>query len=144
MSQAANWPVPPPGATAVGSLSSAPGTIFPSAAYGVGTTNSAEMDNPSAKGVRLFINTTVTAGGATVLVSIQTKDQISGSWSNTPDSATTISITSNVLTTLTVYPGIAETVPGTTVTEVSDHLGTPWRVVLVVGTATATLSVSGI
>lgn len=141
MSQTANWLVPPPGANTVGTASAAEGTIFPSAVYSVGTLNSIEIANPTAKGVRLFVNVTNFNGG-TVTVSIQSKDPVSGNWVNVPDGATTGSIASGTTNCLTVYPGLAESTTLPSV-EVSDHLDISWRVVMVVATASVTLSVGG-
>ncbi|SRR5258708_32961538 len=143
MAQVANWPVPPPGANAVGVAGAAEGTIFTAATYAAGTVNSPEIQNSAAKGVRLFINIT-NIGAGSVIVSIQTKDLISGTWISAGDGFTTGTIVTAIPYLLTVYPGIAET-PGTATVsaETSDHLGTPFRVVLVT-TGNPVLSVSGI
>src|SRR6266853_1889174 len=119
-----NWPVPYPGPMDVTAPVPA-GTIFPSAARGVGVYNSPELSNYAAKGVRLYINTTVTAGGATLVVKVQTKDPTTGVWADIDSGAggpTTATINSNTMTLLTLYPGQAETANQ----EVSDILGLQW------------------
>ncbi len=120
-------------------MASAEGTIYPSAVYPIGTIVTPPIANPAAKGVRLFIDVTVPNGG-TVTVSIEEQDPASGKWILAADGAITTALAAAATTSLTIYPGIAET-PNF---EISDHLGTPFRVKLVVAAAPVTLSVGGV
>jgi hypothetical protein len=141
-----NQPVPSPNtATAVGSTL-VEGLIFASAVRtqtgGVasdGVYDSAELFNPNAKGVRLYICRTVATG--TLTVSIQGRDPVTDAWVAITG-ATTPALTSAINTTLTLYPGItAAAGTGTTSTEVSTFLPCAWRVHAVVATDTTTWSI---
>lgn len=135
-----NQPIPPPGATAVGSAASKHGTILPSASYGTGATNSEAMFNPRGDAIRLFINTTVVgAGPGTVVVKVQIQDPVSLGWFDLPG-ATTATINSNTLTVLTVEPSLT-VVANAAISQVAP--GGIWRIVATVGTNAVTFSVSG-
>lgn len=137
MGQTSNYPVPAVGANAAGSAGSAQGTIFASAAVPAGTVTSAPIANPSSRGVRLFINIT-NANGGTVTARIQNFDPVSQTWVDLAG-AVTAALATNALTTLTVYPGVTETAN----VDVASSLGSMWRVVAVVATATVTFSIGG-
>lgn len=108
------------------------------AGLGAGIYVSEEMQNPGARGVDLFIDTT-SSGSGTLTVKLQKKDPNSGTWHDLT-SATTTAINDPADVILTVYPGIAETAN----VSVSDHLGHTWRVHATVGTAAVTFSVGAV
>lgn len=134
-----NYPVPSAGPLDSTSGAQRDGIIFPSASRGVAAANSAEYTNPGAQGVRLFIDVTdVGAGPGTVTVKIQNFDPASQKWVDLP-AATTTAINATGTTTLTLYPGIAETAN----VDIADPLGLRWRVVATVATNAVTFSVGG-
>ena len=133
-----NQPVPTTGALAVNSTTPA-GQIFPSLVRAAGTYTSEELFNPNWKGVRLYLNRTVATG--TVVFSIEGRDPVSDSWVAVP-TAFTPSLTSAILTTLTIYPGLLLILgSATTSTEVNGFLPCSWRVKAVTSTDTTTWSV---
>jgi len=140
MANHTNGPVP------VGS--STDGVVFPSAIRlhtgGVASDGVYDSDaflNVDHKGVRLYINRTVATG--TVTVSIQGKDPISGNWTPVALDAVTSALSSAILTTLTIYPGITAAAGSATAsTERSAFLPNIWRVHAVVATNTTTWSIS--
>jgi hypothetical protein len=127
--------------------SSVDGTIFPSAvrtetggAASDGVYTSDAYFNADHRGVRLYINRTVATG--TVTVSVQGKDPVSGSWTPVALDATTSALSSAILTTLTIYPGITAAAGSATAsTERSAFLPSVWRVKAVVASATTTWSI---
>lgn len=139
-----NQTVPSPGNQGVADSANYNGIIFPAAArnhtddpdgLGAGIYVSPEMHNFWAKGVDLFVNTT-TSGSGTVVVKLQKKDPVSGTWFDIAGAVTT-TINDPADENVTLYPGIAET----TNVSVSDHLGFIWRVHVTVATASVTFSV---
>lgn len=142
-----NQPVPSPGNQGVADTANKNGIIFASAertesadphGLGAGIYVSEEMQNPGARGVDLFVDTTSTGAG-TLTVKIQKKDPASGNWYDLT-SATTAAINDPADVILTVYPGIAETAN----VSVSDHLGHIWRVHATVATAAVTFSIGAV
>lgn len=125
-----NQPVP---------TSTGKGTVFPSASRAAAAYTSEEMFNPNAKGVRLFTANDA-AGGSTATAKIQVKAPGSGVWIDLAG-ATTAALGSTTGSILTVYPGLTGIADAAGVT-INQHLGTSWRVVLTIGTATGTSSVS--
>lgn len=132
-----NQPVPSPGpargvsfpGAAGNSALQHDGVVFVSASRAEDTAyTSDEMHNLCAKGVRLFIQIG-TIGTTTLTVKIQVRNPASVTaalaWVDLPDAVTTALTADDTTTTLTVYPGIAETAN----ISVSDHLGPSWRVV---------------
>jgi hypothetical protein len=89
------------------------------------TQNGADLANPDGRGVKVVINTTA-AGTSSNTYSIQGK--IGGTYVTLLASA---AVSSNVVTTLTVYPGIT----ATTNVSASDVLPRVWRVVCAAGNA---------
>lgn len=129
-----NMPVPSPGpsrgvSSLGGSSLQKDGIVFVSASRADNTAyTSDEMHNLSAKGVRLYIQI-ATIGTTTLTVKIQVRNPAASSaateWVDLPDAVTSALTADDTTTTLTVYPGIAETAN----VSVSDHLGPSWRVV---------------
>lgn len=142
-----NQPVPSPGpSTATPSSTNTPnGRIFASVLRSAATYTSDELFNPNTKGVRLFVDATVVAGGGTLIVSVEVRDPVTDTWVpiTSATSPTGVNAWASVQTRLlTLYPGItAAAGTATTNTEVSTHLGCAWRVKAVVGTADVTFSI---
>lgn len=147
---AVNQPVPsasPYGAPEAAGTSNLNGVIFSSASrnqtdnphgLGAGIYVSDEIVNLNAKGVDLFVNTTSSTAG-TVIVKLQKKDPVSGTWFDLAG-ATTTTIADPADEYFTVYPGIAETAN----VSISDNLGLIWRVHATVATAAVTFSVGAV
>lgn len=142
-----NQPVPSPGNMGVADTANKNGVIFASAerdqtsdphGLGAGIYVSEEMQNPGARGVDIFLDTTSTTAG-TVTVKLQKKDPNSGTWFDLT-SATTGAVADPADAIMTVYPGIAETAN----VSISDHLGHMWRVHATVATAAVTFSVGAV
>lgn len=90
---------------------------------GVGATasvNSADKVNAYGRGVKVFVNTTAIGTGS-ITVAIQAKDPGSGTYVTLLASA---AIITNVMTVLTVYPGLAATAN----VSANDLLPRQWRV----------------
>ena len=113
------------------------GVILPSLARAVAVYTTDPYFSPDIRGLRLYINVTVNNGG-TLVVKIQSFDQSSQTWADFP-LATTGNITTDVMGTLTVYPGQTETAG----VDVSNAFTDMWRVVATVTTATMTFSIGG-
>lgn len=97
---------------------------------GVGATasqNSADLTNADGRGVKVYVNTSVIGTGS-ITVSIQAKDPASGTYTTLLASA---AIVTNVMTVLTVYPGL----PVTTNVSANDVLPRQWRVSVVANNA---------
>lgn len=102
--------------------------LFASAAR-TASANSADQTNRYARGVRLLLNISASSGTNEVLdVKVQTKDSVSGLYFDIPGAAFAQK-TGTGASTLTIYPGIAETANET----VSDVLPLNWRVVTTIG-----------
>jgi hypothetical protein len=112
------------------------GIVFASLSRAAATYNSAEFDNFGARGIRLFINATI-SGGGTLDVKLQNFDPASAAWYDTPTGASIVQLVATGSIVLTVYPGIATTANK----DVSQPLGMRWRVVAVIGTAATTFSI---
>lgn len=95
---------------------------------GVGTFTSKDLDNFFRKGIKLTGNISAISGGASVLVSIEGKDPVSGQYTTILVSAAK---TGTGAFTLTVYPGIAASAN----VSASDILPKTWRVKVVVSVA---------
>ena len=139
--------VPSPGNQGVADSTNYDGVIFASAArnqtddpdgLGAGIYVSPEIHNFSARGVDVFVNTTSTTTG-TVIVKLQKKDPVSGTWFDMAG-ATTTTIADPADEYFTVYPGIGETAN----VSISDNLGIIWRVHATVATAAVTFSVGAV
>lgn len=114
-------------------LQNPPGTAVASAAPN--TYVSEDMENLGRRGLKLTIDIT-NINGATVTVTIQGKDKVSGKYYTLLASA---ALVANGTTTLTVYPG--ETAAANLVA--NDILPATWRVSVVIATATPTLTIGG-
>jgi hypothetical protein len=135
-----NRPVPSQGLNIYsGASSQKDGSIFASASRGAATYVSNEYFNPDAKGLRLYIDITVNAGGTgTVTAKVQSKDPVSGNWVDQAGMVTS-ALSAIATTTLTIYPGVTETAN----VDVAENLGTQWRVSVTVGTQAVTFSIGG-
>jgi hypothetical protein len=133
-----NRPVPSQGLN-ISSTTNKDGIIFPSLSRAAATYNSNEYFNADARGLRIYVDITVNAGGTgTVIAKIQTKDPVSGNWLDQAG-AVTASLSSVATTSLTIYPGVTETAN----VDVAESLGTQWRVSVTVGTQAVTFSIGG-
>ena len=121
--------------------------LFPTAArlhtadlfgLGAGVYASDEIRNVSAKGVRLF--SVVANGSGTVVIKIQVKNPYTGTWVDLAGAATA-ALNNNVGVIITIYPGLTGIADATGVT-INQHLGSSWRAVATVATATETFSVA--
>jgi hypothetical protein len=102
---------------------------------GTGTYVSAIQNNMFRNGVKLVVDITAISGSATLTVTIQGYDQVSGKFYTILTSA---ALAATATTVLTVYPSIAAAAN----TAANDVLPTSWRVqavVAVAGTVTATI-----
>jgi hypothetical protein len=133
-----NWPVPYPGPMDL-TAPVANGTIFPSASRAAATYNSSELANNNARGVVLYISTTNMGAAGTLVVKVQSKNPVTGNFVDIPG-AVTASITTVQESTLTVYPGAAESAN----VDISDPLGQSWRVVATVGANAIIFSIGGV
>jgi len=117
------------------------GIIFPSASRTQAAYTSQEFHNASCRGVRIF---TVNdgAGGSTATVKIQVKAPGQAVWIDLAG-ATTAALTSTTGSILTVYPGLTGIADSAGVT-INQHIGQAWRVVMTIGVATGTSSVSAV
>lgn len=96
------------------------GTALASAAR-TATTNSSDLTNYDARGVRVWVNVTAVTDTPSITVSIQDKDPISGTYTSILTSA---AITGVSLTRLTVYPGMTAAAN----VAASEPLPRTWRV----------------
>lgn len=128
----ANEPVP---------SSTGKGIIFSSASRVAAAYNSDELFNPTSKGVRIF---TVNdgAGGSTATVKVQVKAPGSAVWIDLAGAATA-ALGATTGSIITIYPGLTGIADSAGVT-INQHLGNSWRLVLTIGVATGTASVSAI
>lgn len=139
-----NEPVPIAGTTDVTAASQIAGIIFPSLARAVGVFTSAEIFNPGAKGVRLFVDVTVDNGGS-VTVKLQTKDPFTDKFVDVVGATTAAIAGATQTLTLTVYPGVtAAAGSASTSSLASNFVDLSWRVIATVATATVTFSVGGV
>lgn len=113
------------------------GIIFPSASRIVGSTT-ADIYNPNAKGIRLFI-TNDAAGGGTVTVKIQVKDPVAGGWTDLAG-ATSAALGAVTGSIVTIYPGLTGIADSAGIT-INQHLGSMIRIVVTVAVATVTCAV---
>jgi len=120
------------------------GALFPTAARsqtgGVasdGVYASAEQTNPGARGVRLF--TVVANGSGTVTVKLQVKNPYTDTWVDVAGAATA-ALNNNAGAIITVYPGLTGIADAAGVT-INQHLGSTWRAIATVATASETFSV---
>lgn len=136
-----NAPVPSPRpADAVSDLSRPQppnGVIFPSAARAAATYTSDPIHNPGHLGVRLFISVTDDGAAGTVTAEIQVKDPVSDLWERLTGCVTTALTETGSPHTLTVYPGITVVAN----IDLSNVLGSHWRVVAVVAANDTTFSI---
>ncbi len=141
-----NYPVPNAGTLNSSTDPQAQGVIFVTAArdqttdsgLGAGIYASAEIANPNARGVRLY--TVVANGSGTVAFKVQVRNPYLDTWVDLPGAA--IAAYNNNTKMITIYPGL------TGIADVADstnnqHLGSSWRVVATVATASETFSVAG-
>lgn len=82
--------------------------------------NSADLTNADHQGVKVYVNTSLIGTGS-ITVSVQAKDPASGAYVTLLASA---AIVTNVMTTLTVFPGL----PVTTNVSANDVLPRQWRI----------------
>jgi hypothetical protein len=97
-----------------------------------GTTNSQDQINPTGKGVVVGIGISAIVGG-TLTVTIQGKDEASGSYYTLLASA---ALNAAALTTLTVYPGITVTAN----VSASAFLPNTWRLNYVAGAGVTSIN----
>ena len=111
--------------------------IFTSAARAEATYNSDSERAFGRAGVRIYLDISAESGSATLDLKIQGKDQLSTDWVDVPGAsfAQKSAVTSTAVS-LTLYPGIAETANET----VSDMLPEEWRVVVVIGGTSVTMT----
>jgi hypothetical protein len=136
-----NW-VTGPGPTSQelgGSPANRAGIIFPSASRIAAAYTSSPIYNPNAKGVRLWVANDA-AGGSTAVAKIQVLNPADNATWVDLAGATSGTINSSTGTITTVYPGLTGIADSAGVT-INQHLGSMWRVVLTIGTATGTSSV---
>jgi hypothetical protein len=106
---------------------------------GAGVYASPEFANPDAKGIRLV--SVVANGSGTATIKIQVRNPYTRAWVDLAGAATAaLNNTAGAL--LTVYPGLTGIADSAGVT-INQHLGSAWRAVATVATATETFSVSG-
>lgn len=117
------------------------GIIFPSLSRVQGAYTSQEFNNGTCRGVRLFTANDA-AGGSTATAKIQVKAPGSGVWIDLAG-ATTAALGSTTGTITTIYPGLTGIADSAGVT-INQHIGQAWRVVLTIGVATGTSSVSAV
>lgn len=112
-------------------------TVFESAAR-TATTNSTDMENRGARGVRLFLAVTAASGTTPTLdVKVQVKDPINDTYIDLPGSAFAQK-TTTATDELTIYPGV--TVAANRA--VSQPLSQKWRVVATIGGTTPSFTFS--
>jgi hypothetical protein len=113
------------------------GIIFPSTTYAVGAVPSSPIYNPNARGIRIFV-TNDAAGGGTATVKVQVS--IDGTnWTDLAG-ATTAALGAVTGSICTIYPGLTGIADAAGIT-INQHVGTMFRLVLTVATATVTASV---
>jgi hypothetical protein len=113
------------------------GVIFPVASRAAAAYNSGAFFSPDVRGLRLYINLTVVNGG-TLTVKVQIFDPASQTWVDFPG-ATTTALAAVAVTTLTIYPGLAESAN----VDISDPFSVLWRVVATTATAAVTFGIGG-
>lgn len=102
------------------------------------TTNSADLTNLFARGVRLHLDIDAASGTTPTLdIKVQAKDSLSGNYFDIPGAAFTQKTAAGT-DDLTVYPGVAETANET----VSDVIPRTWRVVATIGGTTPSFTFS--
>lgn len=112
-------------------------TVFASAAR-TATTNSTDMENRGARGVRLFLAVTAASGTTPTLdVKVQVKDPINDTYIDVPGGAFTQK-TTTVTDELTIYPGVTVSANRA----VSWPLSQKWRVVATIGGTTPSFTFS--
>ncbi len=140
-----NAPLPTQGLSA-GNKASDPtvqydGVVFSVASRAALAYNTNAYFNPNRLGVRLYINLTVVNGG-TLTVKIQNFDPASQTWVDIPG-AVTSALAAVAVTTLTVYPGVVETLANAAGTTVARPVGDLFRVVATTATAAVTFGIGG-
>ena len=112
-------------------------TVFASAAR-TATANSGDLENRTARGVRLWLNITAASGTTPTLdIKLQWKDPLSGLYFDIPG-ANFPQKTGTGTDDLTVYPGIAETATEA----ISDVIPRGWRAVATIGGTTPSFTFS--
>lgn len=120
-----NQHVPAPYAARAAGSTNKNGTILPYTARAENASYTSDpIQNPGAKGVRLFITTGV-IGTTTLTVKVQVQNPLDDSWSDLTGAASAALSDDNATKVVTIYPGIATTAN----VAVSDHLGPVWRIV---------------
>lgn len=138
-----NYPVPSPRPSHAQTDRNAPssqidGVIFPLASRTNATYTSDPIYNPHAKGVRIFTYISDDgAGPGTVTATIQVKDPVSDTWVALAGAVTAALVDTAQPAILTVYPGIVATAN----ISVPHHLGSHWRLSVVVATNAVTFSI---
>ncbi len=115
------------------------GIIFPSLSRLAAAYTSQEFTNPGARGIRIFTSNDA-AGGSTATVKVQVRMPGTTNWTDLAGAATAAlgSVTGSLIT---IYPGLTGIADSAGIT-INQHLGTSWRIVLTIGTATGTSAVS--
>jgi hypothetical protein len=117
------------------------GIVFESASRGAAAYTSQEFHNASARGIRIFTANDA-AGGSTATVKVQVKAPGSAVWIDLAGAATA-ALGSTTGSIITIYPGLTGIADAAGVT-INQHIGQAWRLVLTVGVATGTSSVSAV
>ncbi len=115
------------------------GIVFKSLSRTQAAYTSAPFFNPNAKWVRFYVANDA-AGGSTATCKIQVLNPADGTTWVDLAGATSAAVGSSTGTITTVYPGLTGIADAAGVT-INQHLGTMWRMVLTIGTATGVSSV---
>ena len=137
-----NYPVPSPRPSHAQTARNAPtsqidGVIFPSATRSAATYTSDPIYNPHAKGVRIFTSITDDGASGTVTTTVQCKDPVSDTWVAIGGAVTAALTDTAQPSILTIYPGIVATAN----VSVPHHLGSHWRLSVVVASNDVTFSI---
>lgn len=137
-----NYPVPSPRPSHAQTDRNAPssqidGVIFPSASRDAATYTSDPIQNHHAKGVRIFTSITDDGASGTVTVTIQVKDPVTDTWVALAGAVTAALTDTAQPAILTVYPGIVATAN----VAVPQHIGSHWRLSVVVASNAVTFSI---
>jgi hypothetical protein len=106
------------------------GALITLTAAGAGTTNSADQENPSSRGVAVVVDITAKTGTIDLVVTIQKKDRASGKYI---DVLASVSLTAVGTTVYLVHPDL--TAANNTIAK--DILFEVWRVKVVSGTGSS-------
>lgn len=121
--------------------STVPGTVFPVLSRAAATYPSQEYANHKFPGLRMIVDVNNVGAAGTLDVKLQTKDPITGTWYDLPETAMT-QITAAGQAIFQLYPGLEEdAVAGNTA--VSSILPSNFRIVATVGVNAVDFSIYG-